>query len=571
MDMTRDSSDSQALSGATGTSPTLGDVAAGLASPPPFQLVDPLRTVLSCLDNRADLPGVLVQRPNGNWALLSRATLTQRMSRGFARELFTNRPIERLLESWPADALILDGSTSVSDAVHQAVSRPQPDSFEPVVCREHDGSMRLVELRVLLIELTRILSTTTAEAAAQRDAAQAASRAKTDFLTNVSHEIRTPMTAVVGYSDLLLDHELPPDRREEYVKAIHSNGRQLLSIVTDLLDIANLYEGRTEIELASVSPEAVARDAVADHESASQNKGLRLEIQIAPNVPALVVSDPTRIRQVLNGLIENAVKFTDHGSVCLSVNWSAESKALRFVIADTGVGMSDEELSRIAQPFSQADTSVSRRYGGLGRGLSLSRRLVELLGGSISIASRRGEGTAVSVVIPASRSDAHDADTGAPLISIVQNSGLSGVAPRVLIADDGLDNQRLISHHIKKAGMHVELAENGQTAIQMFTRAASQGTPFDLVLMDMQMPELDGYQATMRLRSRGVSTPIVAITAHAMSGDRERCLAAGCSEYMPKPLDFPSLILLAKRLIAENRHGSTANRPNPGAQPHRAA
>jgi len=554
--------------------PTLGDVAAGLSSPPPFQLADPLRLVLSCLDNRADLPGVLVQRPDGEWALLSRATLTQRMSRGFARELYTNRPIEHLLESWPGAALILDRDTSVSDAVSLAVSRPQPDSFEPVVCREPDGSMRLVELRVLLIELTRILSTTTAEAAAQRDAAQAASRAKTDFLTNVSHEIRTPMTAVVGYSDLLLDHELPPDRREEYVKAIHCNGRQLLSIVTDLLDIANLYEGRTEIEQSSVSPEAVARDAMAEHEAAAQGKGLQLDIEIAPNVPTSVVSDPARIRQVLNGLIENAVKFTEHGRVSLRVTWSAASRSLGFVVADTGVGMSDEELTRISQPFSQADTSVSRRYGGLGRGLSLSRRLVELLGGNLSITSRRGQGTMVTVEIPASSTDARDADTGTPLRSMVQSNGLSGVAPRVLIAEDGLDNQRLISHHVKKAGMQVELAENGQIAIQMFNRAASQGRPFDLVFMDMQMPELDGYQATMRLRSRGVTTPIIAVTAHAMSGDRERCLAAGCNEYMAKPLDFPALILLAKRLIAERRHGATASpatRSHTGAQPHRAA
>lgn len=386
-----------------------------------------------------------------------------------------------------------------------------------------------------------------AEAALQSamHAAQAANRAKSEFLANMSHEIRTPMTAIVGYADLMLEPEQTLSDRQDCLQVIRRNARHLLELIGDILDLSKIEAEKMTVERIPFDLPQIAVDVISLLRPRAMEKGLLLSLTFAEAIPRRISSDPLRLKQVLMNLIGNAIKFTPAGQISVHIgcgNTGADQNHVRFDVTDTGIGMSGEQLSRLFQPFSQGDLSTTRRFGGTGLGLIISKRLATLMGGDILVRSEPGTGSTFSVLIdPGALGDTDmlrglkESMVAAPAKQpVVARQRLEG---RILLAEDGPDNQRLISSHLRKAGAEVTIADNGRIAVNF---AAAQ--PFDLILMDMQMPELDGYGAASELRRMGLTVPIVALTAHAMSGDREKCLSAGCTDYLAKPVDRDVLI-----------------------------
>ena len=383
-----------------------------------------------------------------------------------------------------------------------------------------------------------------------KQAAEKANRAKSDFLANMSHEIRTPMTAILGYTELLLDPDASDAERDDYVRTIRRNGEALLGLINDILDLSKIEVGRMATERTACSPWHVLADVASLMAVRAKEKGLQLEIDYATPLPATIRTDPVRLRQILINLTGNAVKFTASGKVKITarlVRQPDDVNRLVFAVSDTGIGMTPDEMTRLYKPFTQADASTTRRFGGTGLGLAISKRLAELLGGDIEVQSQPEEGSTFTVFI----------DPG-PLLGVPMLDSLEQAAPvqnhpaaldpseslrgRILLAEDGLDNQRLIQLILQRAGLEVDLAEDGWAACQKVDLAEEQERPYELVLMDMQMPNMDGYNATRELRRRGYRGSIVALTANAMSGDRKRCLAAGCDDYLAKPIDRAGLL-----------------------------
>ena len=393
-----------------------------------------------------------------------------------------------------------------------------------------------------------------------RNDADSANRSKTEFLANMSHEIRTPMTAILGYVDLLADHgDASPDApsRDEAVETIRRNARHLLSLINDILDLSKIEAGQMNLDRQRVRTLDLVQDALRLMDDRARQKGIALRLALDGEVPDTIVTDPTRLRQVLINLLGNAVKFTEQGSVTLTLRRdAAHPSRLEFEVADTGIGMTPEQLSRLYQPFVQADSSTTRRYGGSGLGLAITRRCTDMLGGGISVRSALGSGTTFTFSVDAGdlagvqparlRAPGEQPGAGLQLPTAVRQP-LSGV--RVLLAEDGIDNQRLIRFHLERAGAKVDVVDNGAKAIER-VQDSSRLDRHDVILMDMQMPVMDGYEAVRRLVAAGVRVPTIALTAHAMPGDREKCIEAGCTEYLCKPVDPRALIAAIRHAIA---------------------
>jgi len=382
--------------------------------------------------------------------------------------------------------------------------------------------------------------------------AEASSQAKSQFLANMSHEIRTPMTAILGYSDLLFDNEMSPDERQECIRAIHRNGEHLLSIINDILDISKIEAGRMAVEHINCSIESILEEVASIIRCRALDKGLFFRVEYEGAVPSTIRSDPTRLRQILINLLGNAVKFTETGGVKLISRFlGGEKPTLQFDVVDTGIGMTPEEAQNLFQPFTQGDISMTRKFGGTGLGLAISKRISQLMGGDVSVLTPQpGTGTTFSLTIPVICPDglvtlgdtvpAGEESTAASNPTVPAPSSL---ICRILLAEDGPDNQRLISRLLSKAGANVTVVDNGKLAVQETLKAWQQeGLPYDVILMDMQMPVMDGYQAVHLLRQKGYTGPIIALTAHAMSTDREKCLNAGCTDYLSKPIQRAMLI-----------------------------
>jgi PAS domain S-box-containing protein len=400
--------------------------------------------------------------------------------------------------------------------------------------------------------------------------AEHANAAKSAFLANMSHEIRTPMTAIMGFTDLLgqsldecADIGCPaghnPAVRREYLKTVQRNGEHLLGLVNDILDLSKIEAGKMRLERTSCSPVQIVEEVVSLIRVSAIGKGLTLDGRYEFPIPETILSDPVRVRQVLVNLAGNAVKFTASGGVEIRVRYEAASEAsralLKFEIRDTGIGLTPEEIGRLFQPFAQADSSTTRQFGGTGLGLSICKRLAEALGGDIHVDSTPGQGSTFTFTLGAEApapvrmldnlSEAAQASSRPPLAAPA-NIALCG---KVLLAEDGPDNQVLISTILRNAGAVVDVASNGRVAVEKVLAAMAAGTPYRAVLMDMQMPEVDGYEAASQLRHAGYTGPIVALTAHAMAEDRQKCLDAGCDDYATKPVDRPGLLLTLARLM----------------------
>jgi len=390
--------------------------------------------------------------------------------------------------------------------------------------------------------------------------AKQANNAKSAFLANMSHELRTPLTAILGYSEWLLDGGIPCDAPGDAHAIIHTilrNGRHLLQLINDILDLSKIEAGRLSVERIDFSPSEMLADIESLMHERACAKGVDLSIRFLTPIPDRVESDPTRLRQILINLVGNAIKFTMEGEVRIDVALADDTEPqLVFHVVDTGIGMSSEQLSKIFNPFVQADDSTTRRFGGTGLGLAVSKRLAALLGGEIAVKSEFGKGSVFTVRIATGRFDRTKlvyAPQGTsvarpPVVRTEATEPLLGT--RILLAEDGLDNQRLLSLVLRKAGAEVHVVADGRQAVDQALAMDRDSMPFDAILMDMQMPVLDGYGATRELRDADYDYPIIALTANAMGGDRERCIQAGCDDYVTKPIDRPRFLETVRNVIS---------------------
>ena len=379
-----------------------------------------------------------------------------------------------------------------------------------------------------------------------RVAAELANRSKSDFLANISHELRTPMNGIIGMTHLALSTRLDAEQRE-YLETVHRSGQALLQLLNELLDFSKIEANKVDLECIGFSPHRAVEDTLRSFQAGALEKGLSLHRELTPKVPERVYGDPVRVRQILNNLVSNAVKFTLRGHVAIRVDvasMSSEKIRLRFSVQDSGAGIPEEKLDLIFQPFEQSDRSTTRKYGGTGLGLAICARLAALMNGEIRVESTVGKGSVFHAELELARSGAEGtlspSDAGIAVISPAPRS------LRILVAEDNVVNQRLILRLLEKRGHSAALAHNGREAIQL---AATE--TFDVVLMDLQMPEVDGLTATAKIRAaeRGSSRriPIIALTAHAVNGSGQEMLDAGMTEILTKPVDPARLYATIER------------------------
>ena len=506
------------------------------------------------------------------------------VNEGFTR--ITEYSLDEVAGQWAVD--LLQGKDTCADtvAVLQSHFNQGEGCNVEIAYYSRSGEKRwfAVEMRPIRDETGAVANfmvvhtdiTARKEAEAALDSAiqraELANHAKSQFLANMSHEIRTPLTAILGYTEILAEDDgLAQDveLRLNSLQTIRRNGEHLLSLINDILDLSKIEAGKLSVESIVCRPLELIDEVIALMKVRADSKDLVLETSFETPMPEQMVSDPTRIRQILVNLVGNAIKFTETGAVQVIARLlNSEEPRLEFDIVDSGMGLTEEQRQLLFQPFVQADGSMTRRFGGTGLGLTISRRLAELLGGEMEIVeSQPGVGTRFRFSI------ATGPLSGVHLVSLeseqsqvpidqrdsanVPSTSLHGFT--LLLAEDGVDNQRLIGFVLRKAGANLKVVDNGELAVEAALEAWRNGKPFDVILMDMQMPVLDGYKAATRLRHQNYSGPIIALTAHAMSGDRQKCLEAGCDDYATKPIDRARLLAQVATHASTSRNACLAS------------
>ncbi len=387
-------------------------------------------------------------------------------------------------------------------------------------------------------------------------AAEAANYAKSAFLANMSHEIRTPMTAILGFTDLLASPNLSREEHHEFLETIRRNGQSLMVLINDILDLSKIEAGKMAVEYASCSLRQIVDDIVDVTQVRTREKGLSLSVDYDSSLPDVIRTDRVKLRQILINLAGNAVKFTEHGGIRICVQrgeQSAGSMQVRFAVSDTGIGMKPEELDTLFQPFTQADVSTTRRFGGTGLGLAISKRLAHLLGGDIEVTSESGIGSTFTLtihteVVEDSSRQGHE-----------QNASKQAVLGRVLLAEDSPDIQELLGRILHGMGLAVAIAQDGREACDKVVESQQKGNPFDLILLDVQMPKMTCIEAVRWLRDHDWRGPVIAMTAYALPEEQEDCLAAGCDDYLVKTAPVRELRTMVARHLPSKAAGGVVN------------
>ena len=487
---------------------------------------------------------------NSAWSEMSGLTLETARDNGWTRAM-APEDAERTSAGWAKALETQSEYRSEYRWLHEGGGETWVDVLiKPI--RQADGEMvghigvsvDITERKQMQLEL---------EDATQR--AKAAAQAKSVFLANMSHELRTPMNGVLGFTDLLLSERLT-ERQQKHAQLIADSGRAMMRLLNDILDISKIEAGQMQLATEPVDLRHKMRNCASLMNPLAAQKGVDLTLDISPAVPDRIMSDSLRLRQVILNLVGNAVKFTHEGSVTLSADVvpRGSDSALRITVADTGIGIPADRLDAVFQSFAQADTTTARKYGGTGLGLTISHDLVKLMDGSITVESREGEGTTFEVILPLIEADAAQENPDAEPMAGVTGSDVDA---RVLVAEDNDINQELIRAMAQRLDLTIDIAANGQEAIDQVTAARADGKPYDMVLMDVQMPVVDGLEATRRLRAAGIDAeelPIIALTANAYAEDIEACLAAGMQAHLAKPLKLSGL----RSIVEQWAHRQTA-------------
>ncbi len=391
--------------------------------------------------------------------------------------------------------------------------------------------------------------------------AEIASQAKSDFLSNMSHEIRTPLTAVLGFADVMKSSAFSTDERyQQYLDTITRSGLHLMTLINDILDLSKVEAGKLEVESVSVNPCLVLLDVEELLRERATSKSVGISSSIKSPIPCEVLSDPVRFKQIITNLVGNAIKFTEKGEVSLVAEYDEHGQTLSVHVSDTGIGMTPDQAAGVFQEFSQADTSTTRRFGGTGLGLSISKRLANAMGGDITVSSEYGKGSVFTTVISAKAIG----DSTFTDLEAVREAALKAAADAaslpvfsgqpVLVADDAEENRTLLTVLLEERGLNVTTVENGQLAFE-----AVENHEYEIVLSDLQMPELDGYGFVKKARDAGHELPIVALTADAMKGMRERVVAAGFTDYLTKPVELPTLNSVLQQYLTVSHFLSAAD------------
>jgi signal transduction histidine kinase len=508
----------------------------------------------------------VVHLSNG-WSVISQREQTQIMGRGYeimqiAYWLGGIALILIAIATWLVSTRTIRPIRNLTDAATKLAGGDW--SFRVPENRHDELGILAKSFNKMVVDLERsyrnieeTVKQRTAELEIAKSIADRASQAKGQFLANMSHEIRTPMTAIIGYSDVMLEPDQSLSERHDALQAIRRNARHLLELINDVLDLSKIEAEQMTVEHIPCDLPQLIGQAASLIRPRVQEKGLNFKVTFEGQIPRLITTDPLRVRQILVNLVGNASKFTEKGGIEVKVSAKipADPTAnckIRLAVCDTGIGMTQDQLAKLFRPFTQADESTTRRFGGTGLGLTISKSLATLLGGDITVESTYGQGCVFTVTLDGGCIDG---------VELLSNLTEQGVAPapketasfptialhgRILLAEDGVDNQRLISMYLKRAGAEVVIAENGRIAVDL---ARSQ--KFDLILMDMQMPEMDGYAAASKLRDCGCTLPIIALTANAMAEDRQKSLKAGCTDYLTKPIDKTKLLTTVRGYLLE--------------------
>jgi PAS domain S-box-containing protein len=395
-----------------------------------------------------------------------------------------------------------------------------------------------------------------------KEEAEKANRAKSEFLSSVSHEIRTPLTAILGYADVLGDHpglRGAPAEIAEHLATVRQNGQFLLALIDDLLDISRIEAGQLRVESEPCSPAEIVSDVVESLRAKADAKHLKIEVEFSGAIPPAVATDRLRLQQILVNLLDNAIKFTDRGTVRVTartIESPGDGHALEFAVSDMGIGMTSTEMTSLFQPFYRVPSVAADHPGGTGLGLAISKRISRRLGGDITVQSTPAKGSIFTVSIPAAPAKKIEnlrvPEKSPETPSSAPADLLARLHPRILLAEDNEATLKLISLRLRQAGAEVVTAENGMEALDRTNDASREDHPFDLVIIDMQMPVLDGYDAVRQLRAGGFTKPILACTAFAMSEDRDECIGLGCDDFISKPIQWDRLMAKLTRLLTAN-------------------